>query len=111
MVTDRSQVLKRTMQLTGIRIADTAIRSASTAQALLDHLITPPKPRKLFETLLQKDDLMALPNVTIIPRRVTPIDKEKQVGRWKIIEEELEKRGLPIRGHGDREVLTPGSDI
>ena len=94
-----SQVLKRTMQLTGIRVPDSAIRSTNTAQALLDHLITPPKPRKLVEALAQKEDLLALPNVTVLPRRVNLIDRERQVGRWKIIEEELHKRGLPIKGY------------
>ena len=39
-----------------------------------------------------------LPNVTFSGRRVTPVDREKQVGRWKVIEEELEKRNLPVLG-------------
>jgi hypothetical protein len=39
-----------------------------------------------------------LSNVRVFPRRVTPIDKEQMVGRWKIIVKELEKRELPITG-------------
>lgn len=31
-------------------------------------------------------------------RRETPVDKEKEVGRWKVIVKELEKRQLPIPG-------------
>jgi hypothetical protein len=68
-------------------------------QALLTHLITPPKPRKLVDALKQKEDLLALPNVSVFERRVTPIDKEKSVGRWKIIEQELKRRDLPVTGH------------
>ena len=43
--------------------------------------------------------LTSLPNVEIFPRRHTPVDKEKTVGRWKVIEKELQKRGLPVLGH------------
>ena len=68
-------------------------------QALLTHLITPPKPRKLVDALKQKEDLLALPNVSVFERRVTPIDKEKSVGRWKIIEQELKRRDLPVTDH------------
>lgn len=42
-----------------------------------------------------------LSNVRVFPRRVTPIDKEKMVGRWKVIVRELEKRELPVIGTGD----------
>ena len=86
------------MQLTGIRIPDPVIRSSNTAQALLRHLITPPKPTKLAEALKQKPDLVDLPNVSIFGRRQTPVDKERKLGRWKVIEEELKKRGLPVFG-------------
>jgi hypothetical protein len=68
-------------------------------QALLTHLVTPPKPRKIVDALKQKEDLLALPNVSVFERRVTPIDKEKSVGRWKIIEQELKRRDLPVTGH------------
>jgi hypothetical protein len=68
-------------------------------QALLTHLVTPPKPRKIVDALKQKEDLLALPNVSVFERRVTPIDKEKSVGRWKIIEQELQRRDLPVTGH------------
>ncbi len=39
------------------------------------------------------------PNVMILSRRETPVDKEKEVGRWKLIERELRARGLPVLGH------------
>lgn len=87
------------MQLTGVRIPDAAINNISTAQELLSHLITPPKPRKVIEALSQNAELVNLPNVKILSRRVTPIDKEESVGRWKVIRKELEDRGLPVTGH------------
>ena len=40
-----------------------------------------------------------LPNVKVYDRRITPIDKEKMVGRWKVIERELIERDLPVTGH------------
>lgn len=42
--------------------------------------------------------LAELSNVTLHDRKLTPIDKEVSVGRWKVIEEELTKRGLPVTG-------------
>lgn len=72
--------------------------AVSTAGALLAEVIKPPKQRKLIEVLETKGLLKDTPNVAVYPRRVTPIDKEKKVGRWKIIERELEKRQLPVTG-------------
>lgn len=40
----------------------------------------------------------------VLSRRETPVDKEKEVGRWKVIERELKARGLPVLGH---KVLAP----
>ncbi|RDW71732.1 hypothetical protein BP5796_07766 [Coleophoma crateriformis] len=91
-------VIKRVMQLTGVRISDHAIQSSGTAYALLTRLATPPKSRKLVDDLAAKEQLMTLPNVSVFAKRVTPIDKERMAGRWKLIEAELEKRGLPITG-------------
>ncbi|PQE12552.1 Ribosomal L50 mitochondria protein [Rutstroemia sp. NJR-2017a BBW] len=90
-------VLKRTMQLTGVRIPDNVIKSSNTARALLTHIITPPKPKKLVEELNQKNDLVSLPNVTVWSRKITSIDKEQRIGRWKVIEEELKSRNLPVK--------------
>jgi hypothetical protein len=85
------------MQLTGVRVPDNVIRSSNTTKALLNHLIAPPKPKKLVEELAQKEDLTALPNVSIWSRRITSIDKEEKIGRWKVIEEELKARNLPVK--------------
>ena len=56
------------------------------------------KPKKVADALLKDERLTSLPNVKVIPRRVTPIDREIQVGRWKEIVEVLEDRGLPVTG-------------
>ncbi|ESZ97975.1 hypothetical protein SBOR_1646 [Sclerotinia borealis F-4128] len=87
-------VVKRTIQLTGIRIPDNAINSSSTVEKLLQHLITPPKPPTLKEALEQKDELLSLPNVSVFGQRITPIDKERNLGRLKVIKKELVAQGL-----------------
>lgn len=86
------------MQLTGRRIPDPAMSDINNAKALLSHMMIKPKPKKLAESLLGKENLVAIPNVEILDRRYTPIDREKEVGRWKVIERELERRGLPVTG-------------
>lgn len=60
-----------------------------------------PKAKKLADELEKKQKLGVLPNVRVHSRKITPIDKEKELGRWKVIEEELKKRGLPVTGTGD----------
>lgn len=87
------------MQLTGSRIPDPLIHNLSTTKALFAHLVTKPKPRKLAEFLQLKEELKGLPNLQMMDRRYTPIDREKEVGRWKVIERELQRRDLPITGH------------
>ena len=87
------------MQLTGTRIHDPKISEFQTVGDVVDHLSEKPKPKKLADALLSQPSLMALPNVEIFERRHTQIDKEKEVGRWKVIEAELIRRGLPVTGH------------
>lgn len=38
------------------------------------------------------------PNVKVVSKRVGMIDREREVGRWKLIEKELQYRGLPVTG-------------
>lgn len=58
-----------------------------------------PKPKKLAEQLAaQGEQLSSLPNLRIHDKKIGPIDRETELGRWKVIEGELEKRGLPITG-------------
>lgn len=86
------------MQLTGRRIPDPVMGDINSARALLSHMMIKPKPKKLADSLLGKDSLVTIPNVEILDRRYTPIDREKEVGRWKVIEKELHRRGLPVTG-------------
>jgi Rap1 GTPase-GDP dissociation stimulator 1 len=96
-----AQVVKRIQQLTGHIIPSAKLPAISTVKSLLAILVRPPKPKKLVEELQANGELEALSNVTVHDRRVTPIDKQKAVGRWKVIVQELEKRDLPVTGTGD----------
>lgn len=91
-------VLKRVMQLTGRRIPDPDISAITTPKSLLVHLIKKPKPKRIAEVLLNSNQVAELPNVQILDKRYGPIDREIEVGRWKVIKDELEKRGLPVTG-------------
>ncbi|WEW59061.1 hypothetical protein PRK78_004529 [Emydomyces testavorans] len=96
----RFAFLKRASQLTGYRVPDPEISSMTKVSSLLRLLTvaSKPKPAKLAEILISEGKFAALPNVKIFDRRQTPIDHEKEIGRWKVIEEELVKRGLPVTG-------------
>ena len=86
------------MQLTGKRVSDAHLRSIKTAASLRTLLLTPPKPTKLVESLEDSEDLITLPNVSVHPERQSYIHKEIALGRWKVIQKELEARDLPIMG-------------
>ncbi|KAL2047690.1 hypothetical protein N7G274_000732 [Stereocaulon virgatum] len=90
-------VLKRVMQLTGTRIPDPVIADIKNTKLLLSHLLKKTKAKKLAENLVA-GEAADLPNVQILERRYTFVHKEKELGRWKMIEQELEKRGLPVPG-------------
>ncbi|KAJ4303857.1 hypothetical protein N0V88_001454 [Collariella sp. IMI 366227] len=91
-------IAKRIQQLTGHRIPDGKLAAVANIDGLLRQLVTPPKAKKLAELVEMQGVFDGLSNVRVFPRRVTPIDKEQMVGRWKIIVEELEKRELPVTG-------------
>lgn len=86
------------MQLAGTRVPDNIINNIETIGDVVDHLTQKPKSKKLAQTLMSMDDLIGLPNIQIFHRRHTPIDKEKEIGRWKVIERELQDRRLPVTG-------------
>ncbi|KAK2075229.1 hypothetical protein P8C59_009374 [Phyllachora maydis] len=96
----RFAVVKRIQQLTGRRIPDHKLMGVGTAGDLLAATIPPPRPLKLAQELQAKEEVQAVPNLKIYSRRVTPIDKEKMVGRWKVMVDELQKRDLPVTGTG-----------
>ena len=99
------------MQLTGIRISDTAIQSIGTSAALWDHLIQKPKPKKLAQLLIEgygpageehKGEhngvplLINLPNVKILPMKYVPSMTETALGRQKVIEQQLDEHDIPV---------------
>lgn len=94
------QVNKRIQQLTGHLIPDHKLLAVHNVAGYLSVLVKPPPPKKLVEVIKMKGELTKLPNVAVYPRRVTPLDKEKMVGRWKVIVRELENRELPVTGTG-----------
>ncbi|KAK5118023.1 hypothetical protein LTR62_004067 [Meristemomyces frigidus] len=91
---------KRILQLTGRRLSDRALSTSSTLSDLHHHLLARPKTKKLSQApeieILRSN--VKTPNVTFKSNRQTPIHKEKAIGRWKVIEEELIARGLPVTG-------------
>ncbi|KAK4541166.1 hypothetical protein LTR36_008240 [Oleoguttula mirabilis] len=89
---------KRALQLTGKRLPDPALSRAATVADLYTAFRTKDKPKKLAQApQLQRLNVEA-PNVSVYLRRQTPIDKDIAVGRWKVIEEELVRRDLPVTG-------------
>ena len=56
--------------------------------------VVQPKPKKLAEHLADNESLLDLPNVKIFAKRQKPSDKDEELGRKKVIENELRARGL-----------------
>ena len=83
------------MQLTGTRIPDPSIPRLNTAASLFQFLIKPPPAKHLVDDLRENATLQGLPNVQISAERWTMKRKEVEIGRWKLIEAELDKRGVP----------------
>ena len=96
------KLVKRMLQITGYRIPDPVISAANTLRDLHTAFKTKEKPKKLAQTE-QLQQLKGAPNVAVHASRRTPIHKEKAVGRWKVIEEELIARDLPVTGSRWRE--------
>ncbi|KAH0492932.1 hypothetical protein TgHK011_007858 [Trichoderma gracile] len=97
----RFALRKRLYQLTGVLIPDAKLAAANTTKHILTLAARDPKPLKLAQVLERRNAFGDLANVKVHERRVGPIDKEVAVGRWKVIEEELKKRDLPVTGYGD----------
>ncbi|KAF2167057.1 hypothetical protein M409DRAFT_22493 [Zasmidium cellare ATCC 36951] len=90
-------ILKRAMQLTGKRIPDPALSNVRTLTDLYNALMIKEKPKKLTQDP-KLEPLKAMGNVQVHATRRTPVHKDKEVGRWKIIEDELKLRNLPVFG-------------
>ncbi|KAG5985998.1 hypothetical protein E4U43_005744, partial [Claviceps pusilla] len=72
--------------------------AARTVKHLLTLVVKKPAPQKLAEVLERRSDIQQLANIKVHSRKIGPIERETSVGRWKVIEEELTKRGLPVTG-------------
>lgn len=100
-------ILKRFSYLAGYRLPDPLLNmlysgdpQENTIRALLTTIAKKiaPTPANIAERLMAEKKLAARDNLMIFGRRETSIDKEKEVGRWKLIEAELKARGLPVTG-------------
>ena len=100
--TDKAQVAKSITLRTAIRLSDYAVQNITTLGQFRDAMLIRPKPKKTAQKLKISATFDNLPNVSIIDRRVTPIDREKKIGRWKLIEQELLDRGLPVTGQNTK---------
>ncbi|XXG95350.1 hypothetical protein Hte_001612 [Hypoxylon texense] len=97
----RFAVTKRIFQLTGQLVLDNQLSSITDVRSLLRLVQKPPKPKTVTQEIQERrQDLVQLPNVSVATKRLTRGDREKAVGRFKLIEEELKKRDLPLVGHG-----------
>ncbi|KAL9112979.1 MAG: hypothetical protein Q9227_002844 [Pyrenula ochraceoflavens] len=90
-------LLKRISQLTGHSFPDHDLSSLLTLHDVLQYTTKAanPKPTRVSGHLRAERDLTALKNVRIRKKRHTTVEKERQLGRLKVIEQELEKKGLP----------------
>ncbi|GAB7362023.1 hypothetical protein MBLNU230_g2057t1 [Neophaeotheca triangularis] len=91
-------IMKRIIQVTGHRPFEPALSSALSLGDLLHAFRALPKPKKLA----QRKEMVSLGkesgNVQVHSNRRTPIHREKEVGRWKVIERALIERDLPVTG-------------
>lgn len=93
-------VSKRLFQLTGQRISDFQLGSITDVKSILATVQKAPKARTLAEEIeIRRPELFRVPNITFAAKRVTRGDKDKSLGRFKVIEEEFRKRDLPLKGH------------
>lgn len=84
---------------TSARVSDYTLFTSATFKKLRDAMLKKPEAKKLAKELGVARQISQLPNVKIASKRVTPIHKEKTVGRWKLIQRQLQDRGLPVTGY------------
>ncbi|KAG5957760.1 hypothetical protein E4U58_005675 [Claviceps cyperi] len=91
-------IRKRIFQTTGVLISDARLGAARNIKHFLTLAVKKPTPPKLATLLEERGVFQDMPNVKLHSRKLGPIDRETAVGRWKVIEQELQKRGLPVTG-------------
>lgn len=106
--TNGQQILKNFQKLTSVRLSDPTLNKLSqnpnaTLRDLVDEILEAqkPKPKGTHDRLVANEELMAQPNVKISARKIGPVDREREVGRWKVIEQALQEKGLPVLGRAD----------
>ncbi|KAL4893378.1 ribosomal subunit 39S-domain-containing protein [Aspergillus ambiguus] len=95
-LTTKFAFLKRFSQLSGHYFPDPAIHSISTVAEAVGYIQTvlSPKPKKLAEHLAGNQRLQNMSNVKVFPKKQKRMDQDEELGRKKVIEEELRARGL-----------------
>ena len=88
-------ILKRTSQILGSRIPDPQVASINDIPTLLGVLSKKPKSKRLIKEI--KDDLrlQGLKNLETLNTRWTAKRNDMELGRAKVINQELRKRGIP----------------
>lgn len=85
------------MQLTGNRVPDILISNAKDFQQLHKAFATKEAPKKLHDTR-ELQQLGDVANIQVHASRRTRVHRDKEIGRWKLIEEEMNVRNMPTRG-------------
>ncbi|EME77386.1 uncharacterized protein MYCFIDRAFT_83316 [Pseudocercospora fijiensis CIRAD86] len=93
-------IVREVIRFTGKRVPDQIISKARTAEDIFRAVQAKEPPKKL------KDDPRVqelgasekLPNVKVYSQKRTSVHKEMDIGRWKVIEDELKLRNLPVFG-------------
>ena len=96
----------RFQQSSGVRLSDPLLNTIANPKAdstIMDLIARisaerQSRPQTTHAKMMANEALRSQVNVTLLPTRETPVHKEKAVGRWKVIEEELRDRGLPVLG-------------
>lgn len=86
------------MQVTGKRVPDSVVSRATTVEDLYNAYKTPVAPKKLHQQPQMKEVKVSIPNVKVHRKKQKMMHQERAIGRWKVIEQELEKRGIPTKG-------------
>lgn len=88
--------MAKVAEITGIRLPDLKMQKASTLDEVRHMLLTKPKS-PLFSSG-SGERFAVTPNVQVYSKRRTRVHKDEAKGGWKLIEEGLRQRGLPVWG-------------
>lgn len=92
-------VMKRASQMLGLRILDPDIMKINDTGGLIQLFTKKPKPKRLQEEIGKDDRLKGLLNLEVFGKRWTSHHKDVELGREKLIKQELISRGLAKSTH------------